>query len=1047
MGWMRSAGVALGFVEPRAESEMADAGPRESFAEADSVDAAIAARVAESAGAATWAQPVTREFALQVPAVLRGRNLICSISTLPLRHVRVADRSLVESSLLNQIDPNVANVVTLAQTVDDLIFYGTSWWQYLKSDSDGFPTSARHLNHESVSLHPPAGSSLQRLPSDIDPASVVWVDGRPADGRRMIRFDSPNPPLLVAAKKAIRRAALLDGTAALYAEHPRALEYFTPTEDADADDEEILVNIRAYVAARRARAVGYVPASLKLNTVEAISPADLQLVQLQARAALDLANALGLDPEDLGVSTTSRTYNNATDRRRDRINETYGSYLRAIVERLSMNDVTRRGYVVEFDLSEYLKADPSTQASVAATYHGLGAVTVDEIRADIGRAPLESTPAPEPSAATRTPQTPAAAAASRADVARYDRTPEGPLTIPATFSAATAEAPDLTHVTFEVPGGIETFKVDLERRTISGLAVPYDELTSDGRKIRFAKGSLKPHAATEPVLMSHNGIPVGVVASSTESDAGQRVVLRMSKTQAGDDALVLADDKAITGMSVGVDIHRYEIDAETGDLTVTDATRREVSLTPFPAFDSARVDKVNLHSQKGNTMLCTACNTVHAAGTPCAAPAPAPAVPQDFAEQIAALEQRMAARFVAQTAPAEPVVETPAPAVPAGFAAELAREIAALTPEVREPVNPVHEGAGDALFVRESLAYNFDRGGNFATEGHLFTADLLAMARAGDQDGGTEAGKRVMGLLGATFATVTTPNVDELNPAIQRPDLYVDQADFRTPLWNMVDKGALPNGVQPFTFPKFASASGLVADHVEGTEPVGGTFVTTGQTVTPSALSGKASLTREVWDMGGNPQTATLVFNQMRRSWREGLESATATFLNTLTAAVDITITAGAADDVLADLWDAELAELQFARGYDFAAFAVEKVLYKRFVQATDSTGRRLFPILNGQNANGSARTRFQTLDLSGVEAIPAWALASTSGAPNNSWLFDPMHVHGWATGPQRLEFPGTASAGGYAPVAMVDIAVWGYKAFANSDLGAVRQVIYDLVP
>jgi hypothetical protein len=30
--------------------------------------------------------------------------------------------------------------------------------------------------------------------------------------------------------------------------------------------------------------------------------------------------------------------------------------------------------------------------------------------------------------------------------------------------------------------------------------------------------------------------------------------------------------------------------------------------------------------------------------------------------------------------------------------------------------------------------------------------------------------------------------------------------------------------------------------------------------------------------------------------------------------------------------------------------------------------------------------------------------------------------------------------------VAFVDLAIWGYKALANSDIAAVRQVIYDSV-
>ncbi|HEY9338822.1 MAG TPA: hypothetical protein VIQ79_30520, partial [Kribbella sp.] len=314
----------------------------------------------------------------------------------------------------------------------------------------------------------------------------------------------------------------------------------------------------------------------------------------------------------------------------------------------------------------------------------------------------------------------------------------------------------------------------------------------------------------------------------------------------------------------------------------------------------------------------------------------------------------------------------------------------------------------------------------------------------------TDAGKRVMGLLQAAFATTPAANVTDLNPTIQRPDMFVDQRDYRTPLWDMVSKGAPPNGVNPFRFPKFSASSGLVADHVEGTEPTSGSYTATGQTVNPTALSGKASITREVWDMGGNPAVSTLIFNQMVRGYKEGLESAVATFLNTLTAATDITLNTGATAGTaptatqLSTNWESALADLQFIRGYDFDAFAIEANLYKAFIAARDSSGRPLYPIISPANANGTAASRFRTLDLAGVVGVPSWALTATPGSPNNSWLFDSSTVHGWATAPQRLEFPGTNAAGGYAPVAMVDLAIWGYKAFANSDIGGVRQVTYD---
>ena len=351
--------------------------------------------------------------------------------------------------------------------------------------------------------------------------------------------------------------------------------------------------------------------------------------------------------------------------------------------------------------------------------------------------------------------------------------------------------------------------------------------------------------------------------------------------------------------------------------------------------------------------------------------------------------------------------------------------------------------------VSEGGPYRFDRGGNLTAGTSDFSRDLIAMGRRREngEDRATPEARRVLDFIAAQFATVTT-DVNETNPTIQRPDMYVDQRDYTYPVWSLISRGAPPNGVQPFTFPKYNSSTGLVGDHTEGVEPTPGAFTTTSQTVQPSALSGKASITREVWDMGGNPAVSNLIFEQMRKSWFEGLENAAADFLATLTAATDITLTTAAADDDLAGEWDAALAGLQFIRRYDFSAFVMESTLYKKFVAAVDSTGRKLFPILAPSNANGTSTSRFRQLDLSGVIGIPSWAVDanSTPGSSNSNWLFDPSVVFGWATAPTRLEFPGTDAAGGYAPVAMVDLAIWGYKAFANTDIGGVREVKYDSV-
>lgn len=339
---------------------------------------------------------------------------------------------------------------------------------------------------------------------------------------------------------------------------------------------------------------------------------------------------------------------------------------------------------------------------------------------------------------------------------------------------------------------------------------------------------------------------------------------------------------------------------------------------------------------------------------------------------------------------------------------------------------------------------------NTTRDGHNFSVDLATMFRARDEDGtATDAGRRVMAMIRATFMTpanISSGDVDETNPEINYPNRYVDVPDYRTPILDLIGEGAPPNGIESFGWPKFSSASGLVDDHTEGVEPATGTFVTTKQTVEPTAISGKASMTREVWDMVGNPSVATLVFNKMRQAWREGLESAAATFLVGV-AGTAVALTTAAVDKALSANVEDKLADLPFLRGYDFRAWVLEKVLYKALAAARDDNGRPIYPIIGPANANGTAAPRFRMLDIAGLIGVPSWALASTAGSVNKSPLFDPDYVHGWWTEPQRLEFPGTKpSDGSYAPVAYVDLAIFGYKAFACSDTGAVRQLTYDSV-
>src|SRR5690554_5485706 len=150
---------------------------------------------------------VPREVALQVPAVQRARNLICAtLATLPLRMIG-PDKRPLRWALFEQPDPDIPTAVQLAYTFEDLFFEGVSWWQVIERTPQGWPRRARHVPIDSVAVGGMAAlPSQNRITPDqpIPPAGQVYIDGRPVPDIDVIRFDSPNPPFLVVAARAIR---------------------------------------------------------------------------------------------------------------------------------------------------------------------------------------------------------------------------------------------------------------------------------------------------------------------------------------------------------------------------------------------------------------------------------------------------------------------------------------------------------------------------------------------------------------------------------------------------------------------------------------------------------------------------------------------------------------------------------------------------------------------------------------------------------------------------------------------------------------------------
>jgi hypothetical protein len=1097
MGWWRAAIT-------QAKSMMRWAGPApaaRTFSTSGPIDALL-----RGAWANGWINggPVGREDAMSIGAVERGRDVLCSIATLPLTSYRGLET--VPRPFLDQPDPDVPRVVMFSQTIEDLLCEGIAWWVITGKDYRGYPTSARRVEPGTVSLTPPTDrkASPAPLPSGHDPRGAsVWIDGVEVPASWVIRFDSAGRPLLTTGHRTIRRALLLDALAAMYAENPRPLEAFTDTDDQTVvpyTDAEVELFLATYMMGRKRGTPAYIPRQMARSDVSAPSPSELQLVELQRQVSLELALHMGLDPEDVGVNTTSRTYFNAQDRRTDKINHTFGAYMAAITDRLSMGDVTPNGQRVRFDLTEYLRPDPASQITYWQGLKGMGIVSDDWIarQAGIGSADRAT-------AAAVVPATMAPALTASANY-RIAGNPNPVITgsvVPAGRFAG-EPTPTMRFSVSDFAGARPSATADTATRTITGLAVPYGARAEKfGVGFRFRPGALEYDATALNRLrvMDGHSTYVGVHRSVTHSKAGPVVELHIldgpegSPTKMHRDQLLMdAAGGLADGLSVGVD---FSLDPADGDVEwsesdstydVVRATWLETSVTPDPAFTGARVTKVAA-SKFGGTMQCQFCHQAHPQGMACATWAqlnPQQPAQQQNAAAFSLVQQQPAQQPAQQQQQAQtPALQQFAAAVPQGpvsaeqLSAALTGVVSQMlangqvapigaapvavqtldptTGQFATAVNPgvmalpgaTPNGTGTTQFgpakVTEPepyrLVFNKRSGEYDLRPGKFdFSRDLIGWLKDGDK----AAGDRAHDFARKNFNVATT-DVDELNPTRQRPDMWVDQRDYETPVWNTVYKGALTD-ITPFAFPKYNSSSGLVAAHTEGTEPTTGAYTVTNQTVSPAPYSGKARINREVWDQGGNPQVSSIIWNQMLRGAREAWEALVITTLNAGSFTALATLTAGVTDravagKVLGREISQGLALLQFARGgMRFRTAFAQADLYIALMGAEDTAGAPLYPIYGPSNRNGQSASLFGTLDLGGMPFLPAWALAASGQtAAAKSYLVDPSSVHAWSSAPQKLTLDGVA-------VAYVDLGIWGYQAAAVSDTAGVRTITWDPV-
>jgi len=1018
------------------------------------------------AGGDGIAPRISRAEALQVPAVLRARNLIAgTLSTLPLKRI-TPDRRAEPWPLFDQPNPSMATSVMFALTFEDLLFEGIAWWRVLSYRWDNFPAEAEWVDHRRVHVPPAPGSGSALGVTQVTPdfpipplpvsgSSSVLIDGLPVDDRQVIQFLSPNPPLLVHAARAIRVALRIDRTVEMYNEEPAPLGYFTQKEGADPlEDTEIQGILDDWAVKRRQRAWGYV-GGLQPNTL-GWSPEQLQLRDQLDRAVLQIARAAGVDPEDLGVSTTSRTYQNSEHRRQDLLDFTLGAYVSAFQDRLSMRDCTPRGHVARVKFDGFLRS--TTPTRYAAYRDGLetGALVEEEIRELEDRPPL--TPAQRARLAERTGtagQQPAAQGTGGGARNGSREAPEmssngsghgndgGALKLGALHFEA-----DPVRVTFDDDDVAESFQVDTERRTITGLVVPWGKVARSGfSKWRFAPDSLR-WSDVSRVKLNLNHDFSQLIGRATRLQSGSKGLTgtyKVARGPDGDRALNLAEDKVLDGFSIEVDFDEEKGDSWQPDPSdesvrlVRQASLRGTALTGMPAFDDARVTGVKA-SRTGVQMKCTKCGLEHAADAACASAPGSGTVSLEageFTKFMGGLAERIAESHQTLTSQ---LTSSIGESISAGMKAALEN--------LHDPQNDGPQPVRAARFTvtREAPVYTLDGRG----------ASLVRDAWYAQREHDTDAQERLRRFHKQTaevqtlvashvafaaqqrinFATVTTGTAAEVIPPGYRPDLFVPQLQQDRPLVNSVARGTIANAT-PFTVPVFASATGMTDDHSQGNAPAEGTILFGTKTVTPGAISGKLPLTREIVD-SANPAIDQIALASMRESYAQQTEVKLYTVLNGADGAGGVItsgfVPSGAQASTVNVGTDADLTGailVRHLRGrlarYPFSRFAAPTMALMGqnatalLADAVDTTGRSLLPSIGAQNASGLGNAVTQGWSVDGLPHVPAWAM--TGVAAGDSQVLQLAMPDVWVWESPVLSFRFEEKSGPQ----IIELALFGY--------------------
>lgn len=320
---------------------------------------------------------IDRNFALQVASVSRCRNLIAGvISSIDLALYKKSTGEKLGSPVwLEQPDIRQPRSVTIAATVDSLLFYSVAYWRVtsLYAD-DGRPSGFEWVANNRVTY------TTNKYGTEVND---YFVDGQlvPMAGiGSLVTFQSLIPGVLQTASTTIRAAYDIQKAAAVSAATPMPTGVLK-NNGADLPEAQVQGLLAAFKSARQNRSTAYLTSTLEYVPTS-FSPKDMAYTEASQYLSTEIARSMNVPAYMISSDmNNSMTYQNIIDGRKEFVAYSLQPYISAIEDRLSMNDITNSQNQVRFAVDDtFLRVDAKDRLDIIEKMLNLNLIDVETAR-------------------------------------------------------------------------------------------------------------------------------------------------------------------------------------------------------------------------------------------------------------------------------------------------------------------------------------------------------------------------------------------------------------------------------------------------------------------------------------------------------------------------------------------------------------------------------------------------------------------------------------------------------------------------------------------